>query len=140
MGNVYFIKAKGGKHMKVGYATNVERRITQLQTGNPRRLKVIAVVPGTRQLESAYHQILAPYRAVGEWFCLEGKVRTLLRFLEAGARPADIGSLCALLDFEPEKLWLNEVKGVQRENRERALPHIQKRLAKRGLTFADRMG
>lgn len=63
-------------------------RIRQLQTGNPRQLREVAVFPFGRdhvaQVEKWMHTNLEQYRAVGEWFRLTPEQRdsALNRLLE----------------------------------------------------------
>ena len=136
-GNIYFIKPKGDGYMKVGYTTDVSRRLAELQAANPRKLRIVAVVPGTQKLEAAFHAVLAPYRTTGEWFKITGKVKRLLMLLEAGARPDGVSSLQALMEFENSAAlaaaWVNA--GADKTARGIALPHILARLKKKGLTF-----
>lgn len=134
MGNIYFIKPKGDEYMKVGYTSDVSRRLAELQAANPRKLRIIAVVPGTQKLEAAFHTVLAPYRTTGEWFKITGDVRKLLILLEAGARPDGVSSLRALMEFDNTAAWVNE-PGADKVARKSALPYILARLKKKGLTF-----
>jgi hypothetical protein len=65
---VYVVQAQGDSPIKVGTATDVRVRIKDLQTGNPRPLRLRAVLPGSYDLEHVLHKELAGYRMVGEWF------------------------------------------------------------------------
>lgn len=68
--SVYIIT--DGEHHKIGYTDlQVERRVAELQTGNPRRLVVVAVLGGGRLLEQNLHAMFAEKRVVGEWFKLD---------------------------------------------------------------------
>ena len=64
---IYFIQASTG-HIKIGTATDIKERLSNLQAGNPMPLKILAVVPGTRREEKALHAEFAGHRAAGEWF------------------------------------------------------------------------
>lgn len=72
---VYFIQAgepdaQGFAHVKIGFTTDVEKRLRQLQTASPAPLKVVARVIGTRAIEAFFHRMFAHRRVGGEWFRL----------------------------------------------------------------------
>ena len=54
--------------VKIGYSTNVERRLKQLSTGNPNILTVIALLGGDKRLEKELHFKFRHYRINREWF------------------------------------------------------------------------
>lgn len=57
-----------GDSIKVGIAKDVPKRIASLQTGNPKRLYLLHVLPGDRRIEKALHRKLRKARGIGEWF------------------------------------------------------------------------
>lgn len=61
--------------VKIGVAANVERRLRQLQAGNPTRLRVLFSVELSptvvRKAEGACHRLLRDSRLIGEWFALD---------------------------------------------------------------------
>jgi Meiotically Up-regulated Gene 113 (MUG113) protein len=65
---VYVVRADGDDPIKVGRAVDVRKRIAGLQTGNPRPLRLLHVLPGGAQLEWQLHYRLRNCRLVGEWF------------------------------------------------------------------------
>jgi Meiotically up-regulated gene 113 len=65
---VYVIQAEGDSPIKVGRAVDVPKRIRTLQTGNPRRLGLLRVMPGGVELEAQLHLRLRESRMQGEWF------------------------------------------------------------------------
>jgi hypothetical protein len=66
---VYVIQADGDSPIKVGWAADVPKRIAELQTGNPRALRLLHVLVGEQRLEHNMHRRLGrPLRLVGEWF------------------------------------------------------------------------
>jgi len=67
---VYFIT--DGFNTKIGKADNVERRIKELQTGNPRVLKVAFKFKGSFELEKDLQKMFQKHRAQAqnEWFAL----------------------------------------------------------------------
>jgi hypothetical protein len=69
-GVVYFIQHGEAGPVKIGYttATGLKARIAAMQTGNPVKLILRRVCPGTRQTENLLHQLFADLRVTGEWF------------------------------------------------------------------------
>lgn len=60
------------RFIKIGYTTNLEQRLDNLQTACPGKLKVHAILHGGRRLEHALHANFADYRTEGEWFTRAG--------------------------------------------------------------------
>lgn len=73
---LYVMHETGSRYYKVGI-TEPEplKRLSNLQTGNPRRLVIVRKYSGlgTRQIETQVHNSLAAYRvrSDGEWFELD---------------------------------------------------------------------
>lgn len=69
-GCVYAIQAVSGGAVKIGWtAGGVERRLRELQCGNPCELFVVRTIePASQADERALHQRLAEFRIRGEWF------------------------------------------------------------------------
>jgi hypothetical protein len=70
-GFVYFICTDDGEFVKIGWAADPEKRLAQLQTGNPKRLVIVATLLGDRELEAEAHEFFRPASdelRVGEWF------------------------------------------------------------------------
>lgn len=71
-GYVYLIVEEhpGGalKFAKVGYSTNPRARVAELQTGNPRPLRLHMMKPGTIEDEAAIHQKFIRENVLQEWF------------------------------------------------------------------------
>ena len=82
-GYVYFVRCQ--HYVKVGYAKDVERRIAELQIGNPYKLEVVATVQGTPSLERAFHKALRRKYVRGEWFELDSEVQHLIAQILVGA-------------------------------------------------------
>ncbi len=73
---VYFIGS--GTAVKIGISVNVVSRLSSLQTASAKPLELLAVVPGGRETESALHSLFVEYWISGEWFRLEGDVKSLV--------------------------------------------------------------
>jgi len=73
---VYFIRQGAGNGkgpIKIGMASNLERRLNTLQTGNPVELNFIACIPcdsreEARELERKLHDFFRGSKIRGEWF------------------------------------------------------------------------
>lgn len=64
---VYFLRA--GDFVKIGKATGAATsRVSQLKTGCPFPIEVVATIPGGYAKEGAIHRRFASIRAHGEWF------------------------------------------------------------------------
>lgn len=67
---VYFVT--DGDFIKIGIAKDVKKRLQTLQTGNPKRLKVLKTIAlqddEARMQEENYHRKFRDYNACGEWF------------------------------------------------------------------------
>lgn len=53
---------------KIGYSTNPRKRVAELQTGNPRPLRLLRMKPGTEADEAALHQKYIKHNVLQEWF------------------------------------------------------------------------
>lgn len=73
-GRVYVIE--DGIAVKVGFTSGaVAARIKDLQTGNPRRISVIAeIANATEETEAALHRALNTWHVSGEWFARDAVV------------------------------------------------------------------
>lgn len=65
-GYVYCIS--DGEYVKVGYSTNPEARVPELQTGNARTLTLLGAIPGTVSDEKALHIKYIKNNVLQEWF------------------------------------------------------------------------
>lgn len=79
---VYFIKA--GDTVKIGIAKNPHDRLRTLQVARPERLELLAVIAGGEKREAALHRRFSKHSIGGEWFRLEGELKT---WIEAGCQP-----------------------------------------------------
>lgn len=74
---IYFIKSK--RFVKIGYtAKEPEKRLAQLQTGNPETLKLLGTIEGTPEVEKALHNYFNRFHFRGEWFCIKGELQMCL--------------------------------------------------------------
>jgi hypothetical protein len=73
--SIYFIADDFNGPVKIGITANIDRRIGQLQTGNPRSLKLMGFIKtesrkGDREIENALHKKYRDNNISGEWFLL----------------------------------------------------------------------
>lgn len=81
-GYVYFISTHREKEVKIGWAVDVKRRLSQLQTGHPYELLVAYSAPGTQADERALHERFSELRLHGEWFRYTEEIHDFLYDLE----------------------------------------------------------
>lgn len=72
-GVVVYVITDGHSHHKIGKAVNFQKRLKQLQTGNGRRLRLVAYLRTDDEhiayvAETAAKRSLDAFKAVGEWF------------------------------------------------------------------------
>lgn len=65
---VYFIHAPEVRRVKIGYSTDVEKRLIGLQTSSPCALRLIKIIPGGKDLEQRLHYRFRAHHVDGEWF------------------------------------------------------------------------
>jgi hypothetical protein len=83
---VYFIQGDPETPIKVGFTNRVGKRLGELQTGSYQRLRVLAVLPAPRSVETAYHRLLQSERGIGEWFSGPLTDQLMFRVLEIADR------------------------------------------------------
>ena len=66
--DLYIIQSDKTGMIKIGRSKNPQKRLKQLQTGNPNKLKLIASFKGEGWKEKIVHERLDRYRLEGEWF------------------------------------------------------------------------
>lgn len=75
--NIYFVY--DGESVKIGKADDPQKRVSGLQTGSSKSLKLLYTMKGDERLESFLHELFEPYRKVGEWFSVDGLLKEFLR-------------------------------------------------------------
>lgn len=79
---IYVISDKQGRY-KIGRSAHPEKRLRQLQTGNSKKLEILAVVKRDVWFEKRLHQMFSLHREKGEWFSLSPEaVEFLLDYLK----------------------------------------------------------
>jgi hypothetical protein len=70
-GFIYFIQGESGGAVKIGYATDISKRIKTLQTGFPETLIIVKSFPGNMKDEEDIHTEFNGHHLRGEWFNAE---------------------------------------------------------------------
>lgn len=68
---LYFIQSSEKGMIKIGRSAHPEKRLKQLQTGNPHLLKLICSFENLGHREKYLHEHLKKFRKKGEWFDYE---------------------------------------------------------------------
>lgn len=129
-GHVYFLRVNidGDEFVKIGFATNLEKRIQQLQVGSVLPLLLVAVVPGARSLEFDLHYKFSAYRKRGEWFEFSPEIA---KYLLEHAEVKDEWLVNLIVD--PEKRGSGEEWDACTRLAQRALAELR---AKKGLSLS----
>ena len=72
---VYFIRAIGTNRIKIGYTTNIEKRLLAYKTHSPFEVKLercieLGSIEKEKQLEKELHKKYSEQRLHGEWFAI----------------------------------------------------------------------
>ena len=93
---LYIIKEVGKRPpVKVGVSANVEKRLATLQTGNPRKLTLIAKIDmGSSKkayaAEALIHNRFLEQHIHGEWFNYKLRLKRVIKLLDQGEVPCVI--------------------------------------------------
>jgi hypothetical protein len=98
---IYVLRFENRKKgfFKVGISTKLSTRISDLQTACPFKLTLIALRPGGRKEEKAFHKRMDEFRTNGEWFKDTPETREILNIPDGPLFDHKISSLNALLSF-----------------------------------------
>lgn len=107
-GKVYFIQAGDNGAIKIGYTDNVNKRLKQIQTGNPYKLNLLKVINGNYETERTIHKLFSKDRLEGEWFT---PTKELLKFIDIGIKDNETTSCDNnsnhIFDFKNKCLKIN---------------------------------
>ena len=105
--SIYFIT--DGKYIKIGFSNgNIKNRLSDLQVGNRRKLKLLGVMNGDKEDERALHKQFKKDCVSGEWYKKTPDILELIDNCEYGPNdnvPAKIG-------FTPTKSIFIDEKGI----------------------------
>jgi hypothetical protein len=79
--NIYFITEENcEEYIKIGHTKHPTERISKLQMGNPRKIKLIGVIANANyDLELELHMKFEKDRCVGEWFKYTDEIKNWLK-------------------------------------------------------------
>jgi hypothetical protein len=113
---IYFVQEIGWfrSRVKIGYTSDVKRRLEQLRGASPSELKAVLVLPGDMQTEVIYHERFAQYRLHGEWFKFGLKLRLFIWSNFGTLSPYEDNEIEMTTqgNQEPEKIQLEITKGI----------------------------
>lgn len=84
---VYFARPIGGELIKIGFSEDVARRMRTLAISFEEGVEVLATCDGGREVEAAYHCVLANWRHEGEWFRPNECLDAIIAELSKGVAP-----------------------------------------------------
>lgn len=90
-GFVYFVQGKKTRLVKIGFSTNADRRLDDLQSGSPDTLRMLGMAPGSRLAERRLHEVFQDHRVHGEWFKPSSELLSLAASLPPCSGQAIIG-------------------------------------------------
>jgi hypothetical protein len=99
--HIYAIGPKDGGNIKFGQATNVNSRLSSIQTGSPVRLKLHGTVYLPFDTEFAIHEHLKDHRSHGEWFYPTMETMRILDLIRT-KQPAELLRAIGLFKYLPE--------------------------------------
>lgn len=110
MGFVYFLRRSYGD-VKIGWASDVDRRVSQLRTELKDNLQLLGLFPGSHQSECLLHDRFAADRKDDEWFAPSAELAGVIADCNAGrfSDPAAAPGLPLSLLYDPhEGAWTAE--------------------------------
>lgn len=94
---IYFIQEDKDGPIKVGTCVSLKQRINQLQTGNPRLLNVIKIIPGHTAREAQILKDLKKFHIMGEWLKPDANVLKYISELQNVPYERDGSSVYAVI-------------------------------------------
>lgn len=80
-GHVYFLRI--GDRVKIGFSTDPDRRIRNLETQGGSRADEVVTRRGSRALEAKLHRQFEHLRLDGEWFTMDDGIRQMMDMLSS---------------------------------------------------------
>lgn len=117
---VYFI-TDGLGHVKIGYADNVEARLSGLQTANPHDLTVLATQPGSGAVERDLHARFKAHHVRGEWFRLAPEIVEYISEIPPPAKQVEPNCVVTGRDARERRITIDRLKRARRELKRKGL-------------------
>jgi excisionase family DNA binding protein len=135
---VYFVEAGENGPIKIGHTdASVASRISWLQTGSPVPLRLLASMPGDRDVEAKLHGKFVNTRIRGEWFeRTETLMRIIRRYAIATKKPVPRknGNTIKLLPAPADKIK------VRKSRKKRVAEQLERTQPLSIKDVADRLG
>ena len=113
-GWIYFIEFQEKGPVKIGYATNVDKRLNNIQSSCPYELNVLCATPGGIECEKILHKVFADSRIRGEWFWPTRIIRMAIRRLKSFEREyPDFLPVCREMIKDKVKISLFDFYGAR---------------------------
>lgn len=132
---VYFIECVGIPAVKIGWTTNIRKRLGSHQISCPLPLRVVATVPGGEEREREFHCQFKSLHMHGEWFRLADELKEYLE--------ANLSVLGPRYSLEKERRELKfRALSIQLEHMFRKLAPCSPRheLSCAGLIWSEKLG
>lgn len=85
---IYFVEIQDGTGaIKIGFASNLKSRVSQLQTSSPYDLKIRAAFVGKEATEKFLHQKFEDLHLRGEWFSKSDRIDRVIDAIRSGDVP-----------------------------------------------------
>jgi hypothetical protein len=68
MGFVYFVQSGDDGLIKIGYTSDIRKRISSIKTCTPTPIKLLGYIEGDYLTERELHKKFKKYNSRGEWF------------------------------------------------------------------------
>jgi predicted GIY-YIG superfamily endonuclease len=78
-GFVYFVQGVDGGPIKIGFTTDVRRRLITIQAYSPISLRLVALFSGRAEHEGKLHRMFQAERLHGEWFFPSPELLAIVR-------------------------------------------------------------
>lgn len=75
---VYFIGSIEFGYVKIGMTSEIKQRLKQVQILCPFDVEILKIVDGGRHIEDKYHKQFSNLNTRGEWFKIEGDLKSLI--------------------------------------------------------------
>ena len=89
---IYFIRSYN-EFVKIGTSLDPEDRKNGLQTANPKKLHVQAVLEGSYKTEKGLHELFEKSRVRGEWFRYTEEIKWYIRAIQENPEVKNIYTL-----------------------------------------------
>ena len=97
-GHIYFAQSEHGGPVKIGFTTDLEQRLRNLQSASPYPLVLRATFPGTEADERKLHRRFAANRLHGEWFTPDASMENVVNGVGLPADHRPLKRMTSLLD------------------------------------------